>query len=73
MAGEALGLTRAESRVAVLLAGGRSVPEIALSTGRAEGTIRTHVKNMLTKHGLSRQVDLVRLVLSLVDTVGHDD
>ena len=70
MAGEALGLTRTESRVAVLLAEGRSVPEIAQETGRAEGTVCTHVKNILAKLGLSRQVDLVRLVLSLVDTDG---
>ncbi len=61
----ALGLTRTESRVAVLLARGMSVKEIAKATGRKESTIRTHVKHMFAKHGLSRQADLVRLVRSL--------
>ena len=61
----ALGLTGMESRVAVLLAEGRSVAQIAAAFGRKESTIRTHVKHMFAKHGLSRQIDLVRLVLSL--------
>ena len=33
--------------------------------GPRDSTIRTHVKHMFTKHGLPRQADLVRLVLSL--------
>ena len=61
----ALGLTPAESRVAVLLAEGRTVRDIAAATGRKVSTIRTHVKHVFAKHGLSRQMDLVRLVLSL--------
>ena len=60
-----LGLTGMESRVAVLLAEGISVREIAAATGRGESTIRSHVKHMFAKHGLSRQAELVRLVLSL--------
>ena len=63
--GAALGITEMESQVAVLLAEGRSVAQIAGAMGRKESTIRTHVKHMFTKLGLSRQVDLVRLVLSL--------
>ena len=54
-----------ESRVAVLLAEGMNVREVAAATGRGESTIRSHVKHMFAKHGLSRQADLVRLVLSL--------
>ena len=65
-----LGLTRTESRVAVLLAKGMNVCEVAAATGRKESTIRSHVKNMFTKHGLSRQADLVRLVLSLAGASG---
>ena len=34
-------------------------------TGRKESTIRSHVKSMFAKHGLSRQAELVRLVRSL--------
>ena len=52
-------------RVAVLLAHGMSVNQIAAATGRKESTIRSHVKNMFAKHGLSRQGELVRLVQSL--------
>ncbi len=65
VAAAALGLTGMESRVAVLLAEGMSVREVAAATGRGESTIRSHVKHMFARHGLSRQADLVRLVLSL--------
>ena len=65
VAGSALGLTGMESRVAVLLAEGMNVREVAAATGRRESTIRTHVKHMFAKHRVSRQADLVRLVLSL--------
>ena len=65
VAAAALGLTAMESRMAVLLAEGMSVREIAAATGRGESTIRTHVKHMFAKHRVSRQADLVRLVLSL--------
>ena len=34
-------------------------------TGCKESTIRSHVKGMFTKRGVSRQTDLVRLVQSL--------
>ena len=58
----ALDLTGMESRVAVLLAQSMSVREIATTTGRKESTIRSHVKHIFAKHGLSRQAELVRLV-----------
>ena len=61
----ALNLTGMESRVAMLLAQGKTVHEVAAATGRKESTIRHHVKKMFIKHGLSRQADLVRLVQSL--------
>ena len=65
LAEAALGLTPMEARVAVLLAQGMSVPEIAAATDRKTSTIRSHVKHMFAKHGLSRQAELTRLVLSL--------
>ena len=58
----ALDLTKMESRVAVQLARGMSVHEIAAAMGRKESTIRSHVKRTFAKHGLSRQAELVRLV-----------
>ena len=60
-----LDLTGMESRVAVLLAQGMSVRQIATETGRKESTIRSHVKHIFAKHGLSRQAQLVQLVRSL--------
>ena len=51
--------------MAVRLDEGMSVREIAAATGRRESTIRSHVKHMFARHGLSRQAELVRLVLSL--------
>ena len=65
MAGRILGLTGMESRVAVMLAEGLSVREIARALGRKESTVRLHVKHIFAKHDLSRQAELVRLVLSL--------
>ena len=64
----ALDLTGMQSRVAVLLAQGMSVPEIAAATGRKESTIRSHVKQAFARHGLTRQAELVRLVRSLAGT-----
>ena len=53
-------------RVAALLAKGKTVGEIASATGRRVNTIRTHVRHIFTTHGITRQVDLVRLVPSTV-------
>ena len=58
VAAAALGLTRMESRVAVLLAEGKTVREVAAAMGRGESTIRTHLKHVFTKHRLRRQADL---------------
>ena len=56
-----LGLTPMENRVAALPAEGKTVGEIASATGRRVNTIRTHVRHIFTKLGITRQVDLVRL------------
>ena len=62
---DALGLTPAEARLAVMLATGHSVPAIAALTRRTEGTVRWHMKQIFRKQRISRQADLVRRVLSL--------
>ena len=62
-----LGLTLAESHIAVSLAQGRTVRDIALATGRSAGTVRWHMKNIFAKYRISRQMELVQLVLSLAD------
>ena len=60
-----LGLTPAESQVAVWLAEGRTVREIAVATGRKESSIRWHLRHIYQKLAIPRQADLVRLVLSI--------
>ena len=62
-----LGLTPAESQVAVSLAEGRTIRDIAAATRRQESTVRWFMKQVYNKLGISRQADLVRLVLSLAE------
>ena len=62
-----LRLTPAESQVAVWVADGKSVRDIALATGLTEGAIYWHLKQIYKKLPISRQVDLVRLVLSIAE------
>ena len=69
----ALGLTPAESRVAALVAGGYSVRDIARLTGRRESTVRTHLKRIFSKQGVSGQADLVRVILSRIDIAARRD
>ena len=59
-----LGLTRAESRVAVALARGQSVRDIAVTTYRTQASVRWHVRQIHAKLGISRQADLVRMVMT---------
>ncbi|MCY3857612.1 MAG: helix-turn-helix transcriptional regulator [Gammaproteobacteria bacterium] len=62
---QTLNFTGMESRVAVMLAEGKTVPLIAEELGRKESTIRHHVKRMFTKHNLSRQTELIDLVRAI--------
>ena len=61
----ALGLTPTESLVAVWLAEGKTVREIAVATGRKETSVYWRLRQIYSKHGISRQAALVRLVLSI--------
>ena len=67
LVGTTLGLTPAESQVAVWLADGKSVRDMATATGLTEGAIYWHLKQIYQKLPISRQVDLVRLVLSIAE------
>ena len=62
-----LGLTPMESRVAVWLAEGKSVRDMAEATGSTQGSIYWHLKQIYQKQPVSRQADLVRLVLSIAE------
>ena len=62
-----LGLTPAESEVAASLARGTTIRGIAAATGRSVTTVRWHLRPICAKLGISRQSELVRLVMSLGD------
>ena len=65
--GRVLGLTPAESQVAAGLAEGRSVREMAEAKGSTDRAIYWHLNQIYQKQSISRQVDLVRLVLSIAE------
>jgi len=71
--GHRYGLTPSESRIALLLANGRSVTEICESLTITRNTGRTHLKNIFEKLGVRRQSEVVSLLLrSSAATAGHD-
>ena len=61
-----LRLTPMESQVAVWIAAGKTVDEIAAMLGRTPSAVHWHLRHIYQKHGLRGHVDLVRLVFSLV-------
>ena len=64
------GLTKAEARLATLLADGLSVAEAAETMHVSEGSARSYCKRIYAKTGLKRQAELVRLVLKSVASLG---
>lgn len=58
------GLTGAELKVLLTLAPGLTAKEAAASLGVRESTIKTHLQRVYEKTGMSRQSELVRLLLS---------
>ena len=58
-----------ESQIVVWLAEGRTVHEMTVATGRVPSSIYWHLKQIYRKLGVTRQTDLVRLVLSLAEFV----
>jgi DNA-binding CsgD family transcriptional regulator len=58
------GLTPAESRMAACVVGGATVGATADHLGISLNTARTHLKRAMAKAGVSRQAELVRLLLS---------
>lgn len=58
-------LTPAEGKVALMLCTGRAPKEIARDLQLSIATVRSHLASLLAKTGTSRQVQLVRLLMSL--------
>ncbi len=67
---ELFGLTPTESRLALLMADGKSLVEIAEELSISEKTARNHSKNIYDKTGIRRQANLVRLIHQSVVLLG---
>ncbi|RJF93120.1 helix-turn-helix transcriptional regulator [Sphingomonas cavernae] len=63
-------LTPSEAHLAALLAAGLSLAEAAEKLDLTENTVRSYCKTILSKTGVSRQADLVRLILRSVAVLG---
>jgi DNA-binding CsgD family transcriptional regulator len=61
----AYGLTRAEARVAMLVAAGVSTPHAATRLGLAATTVRTHLKRCFEKTGIHSQAGLAALIAAI--------
>lgn len=59
---QAFGLTPAEARIALRLARGQDLEEIASASGVSLGTARVHLKAIFAKTGTHRQPELVALL-----------
>lgn len=62
--------TPAEASIAARIAAGHTVGEIADSDGKSAETVRNQLKSVLAKSGCRRQLDLGRLLTSLVPNAG---
>ncbi len=64
--GEIFSLTPAEARLAVRLASGEALEDIAQQTSASIETVRTHLKRIFSKTGTRRQGELISLILRSV-------
>lgn len=69
-AARVLGLSPAESRVAVDLAAGHTIAGIAAELGCAESTVRTYVKRAYRKLAVHGRTELVRRIMALEGLTG---
>lgn len=68
--GELFELTPAEANVATLLARGLSLAQVSAAQGISQHTARAQLKSIFAKTGVSRQAELVRLVLKSAASLG---
>jgi DNA-binding CsgD family transcriptional regulator len=62
--GQLYDLTRIESQIAIALANGMGVEEIAQAHGRSINTVRTQLRSIFQKTNTNSQADLIRLLLT---------
>jgi len=58
------GLTKSEAQVAISIANGNSIEEIAKRSSHSVHTIRSQLKSVFSKTGVSRQSELIKLLLT---------
>ena len=58
------GLTPSEAQVAISIANGRSIDDIAKISNHSVHTIRSQLKSTFKKTGVSRQSELIKLLLT---------
>lgn len=63
-------MTAAEAEVACSLTSGLSLDETAQSLNISRNTARTHLRSIFSKSGISRQTELMRLMLSSAAVLG---
>lgn len=68
--GELFQLTPAESNLAILLSRGLSLAQVSQTQSISQHTARAQLKAIFSKTGVSRQAELVRLVLKSVASLG---
>jgi DNA-binding CsgD family transcriptional regulator/PAS domain-containing protein len=68
--GELFSLTPAEANVAILLARGLNLAEVSEAQNISPHTARAQLKSIFAKTGVSRQAELVRMIIKSVASLG---
>jgi DNA-binding CsgD family transcriptional regulator len=63
------GLTRAEAKLLDRLVFGRPAAAVARELGISPTTVKTHLAHIFGKTGVTRQSDLIRLVLTMAPPI----
>ncbi len=70
--GQVYHLTPAEAQVAARIADGAGVAAVAADLGISENTVKTHLKAVFEKVGVTRQVQLVRRIIADVGGLANE-
>jgi len=66
------GLTQSEAKIAVAVANGESLEQLAKTSGVKVSTVRTHLKKIFEKTGRVRQAELVRMLTKVYGFLRFD-